>query len=214
MILQIALGLWMSAVIVATFLWLPPGNPQLGWLSPDGVRIIIFHVPNAMIAVVAFLVSTVYAVKYLSGHKLMDDAKSAVSAELGLMFTLLATITGAVFAKVEWGVAWNWDPRETTILILLLIYAAYFALRSATEGADRRATLASAYAIIAFATVPFLVFILPRLSDQSLHPKQAGLDSQYRMVLGAAMVGFLGLYLWLFRLGAALAELRLRKKGV
>jgi heme exporter protein C len=205
----------MCAVIVATFLWLPPANK---FAVPDAARIIIFHVPNAMVAVVAFLVSTIYAIKYLRGRSLADDIKSASSAQLGLLFTLLATVTGAVFAKIQWGVAWNWDPRESSILILLLIYAAYFALRSATDGAERRAALSSAYAVIAFVTVPFLVFVLPRVM-WSLHPQntltsRGGLDTSYRIVLMAAMFGFMGIYLWLFRLSAALVELRNRTKGV
>jgi heme exporter protein C len=215
MLLQIILGLWMCAVIAATFLWLPPAE---GFQYPDAARIIIFHVPNAVVAAIAFLVSTVYAIKYLKGREMINDAKSAISAELGLLFALLATVTGAIFAKTQWGSAWNWDPRESTMLILLLIYAAYFAVRSSTEGSERRASLSSAYAVIAFATVPFLMFVLPRMLS-SLHPSdtlvsRGGLSSDYRIVLYAAMVGFLGLYVWIFRIYTGLAELRGRKKGV
>jgi heme exporter protein C len=215
MILQSILGLWMCAVIAATFLWLPPGAK---FAVPDAARIIVFHVPNAMVAVIAFLVSTVYAIRYLRGRQPLDDIKSAASAQLGFLFTLLAMITGAIFAKIQWGVAWNWDPRESSILILLMIYAAYFALRAATEGAERRAALSSAYAIIAFVTVPFLVFVLPRVM-WSLHPQdtltsRGGLGTSYRIVLMAAMAGFVGMYLWMFRLSVALAEIRMRRKGV
>lgn len=205
----------MCGVILAAFLWLPPAK---GFQYPEAARIIVFHVPNAMAAVLAFLVSTVYAIKHLRGRNPADDAKSAASAQLGLLFALLAAVTGAVFAKIQWGSAWNWDPRQTTILILLLIYAAYFALRSSVEGSDRRAALSSAYAIIAFVTVPFLVFVVPRMTS-SLHPSdtltsRGGLGTQYRIVLFSAMAGFAGLYLWMFRLSVALAEIRNGKKGV
>lgn len=204
----------MCAVILAAFLWLPPAG---GFAAPDAARMIVFHVPNAMVAVLAFLVSAVYAIQYLRTRDRGYDIKSSASAELGLLFSILATVTGALFAKVQWGSAWNWDSREVTMLILLMIYAAYFALRSSVEGADRRATLSSAYAIIAFVTVPFLVFVLPRMVE-SLHPSNTltskeGLGTQYRIVLFSAMSGFVGLYLWLFRLAVSVAEMRNVKKG-
>jgi heme exporter protein C len=205
----------MCGVILAAFLWLPPAEQ---FSQPEAARIIIFHVPNAMVAVLAFLVSTIYAIKYLKGRDLMDDAKSAASAQLGFMFTLLATVTGAVFAQIQWLKAWNGDPRESSILILLLIYAAYLALRSSTDGAERKASLSSAYSIVAFVTVPFLVFVLPRVMG-SLHPSdtltsRGGLDTSYRIVLSAAMIGFIGIYVWMFRLSVALAEIRMSRKGV
>ena len=64
---------------------------------------------------------------------------------------------------------WNWDPRQTSIFILLIIYGAYFLLRSAVEDEERRARMASVYSILAFISVPFLVFIIPRIY-MSLHP--------------------------------------------
>jgi heme exporter protein C len=97
------------------------------------------------------------------------DLKATASAEIGTIFTILATVTGMIWAKLNWGSFWNWDPRETSIFILLLIYGAYFALRSALENEELKARLSSVYSIIAFITVPFFVFILPRLLT-GLHP--------------------------------------------
>ena len=43
----------------------------------------------------------------------------------------------AFWARQAWGSYWNWDPRETSIFFLLLIYAAYLALRSAIDQDER-----------------------------------------------------------------------------
>jgi heme exporter protein C len=205
--LKALLGIWMVLVIVGAFLYAPAAR---SFQQPEAARIMFFHVPNAMVAVVAFLVSVVYAVKYLVGRSRLDDAKSAVSAQLGFLFTVLATLTGALFAQVQWGKAWNWDPRELSIFILLLIYGAYFALRSAVENEESRARLSAVYNIVAFLVMPFLVFVMPRITF-SLHPsdtltKSGNLDMPYHLVLSAAMVGFLGMYIWIFRLQMAIAE--------
>jgi heme exporter protein C len=211
LVLKILLGIWMSAVIMAAFLFAPAAE---GFRAPEAARIIFFHVPNAVVASIAFVVSMVYAIRYLKGRNLMDDAKSSISAELGLVFTVLATVTGSLFAHVQWGSWWNWDTREIAIVMLLLVYAAYFALRSATDGIDRRARLSAVFAIVAVAPMVFLMFVMPRVMV-SLHPagtltRSEGLSPEYRMVLFPAMLGFLGLYVWIFRIKTALAEFRIR----
>ena len=60
---------------------------------------------------------------------------------MGLLCCVLATVTGSLFARIEWGSYWNWDPRETSITVLLLIYGAYFALRASVNDPERRARL-------------------------------------------------------------------------
>ncbi|MCE5198933.1 MAG: cytochrome c biogenesis protein CcsA [Armatimonadota bacterium] len=192
----------MSAVIAAAFLYVPPAA---GFAVPDAARIVIFHVPCAMISVLAYLVSTVYAIAYLKNGTIASDAKSAISAGLGFTFTALATVTGMIFAKVQWGAAWNWDPRETTILILMIVYAAYFALRGAIPGTIARARISAAYNILACVIMPYLVFVLPRMMG-GLHPDRASLSIEYRIVMGAAMIGFMWLYIWLFRIHVRISE--------
>ena len=105
-------------------------------------------------------------------EKFDDDVKSYAAAQLGMIFCILATVTGAVWAKFAWGSFWSWDPRQTSIFALLLIYGAWFALRSSIESEEKRATLSSVYSMIAFVTVPFFIFIMPRIMT-GLHPGSA-----------------------------------------
>ena len=165
----------MCLIITATFLWLPVVTRPVWDAASQGYvaqpwplfRILVFHVPMSWVATLAFLVSTYHSIRVLRNGGPEHDRRAAASAELGLTFGILATITGAVWAKFEWGSYWNWDPRETSILILLLIYGAYFALRSAVGSEESRARLSAVYAILAFLTVPFLVFIVPRMVELS-----------------------------------------------
>jgi heme exporter protein C len=166
----------------------------------------MFHIPVAWVTVLAFLVSCVYSVIFLRKRNLEDDLRAAASAQLGLVFAVLATVTGSIFARITWGSFWNWDPRETSIFILLLIYGAYFALRSAVEDEDRRARLSAVYAIVAFVTVPFLVFVVPRVYF-SLHPDiistttgSMNMGPRTLQVFLASLAGFTGLYAWLYQL--------------
>jgi heme exporter protein C len=163
--LNYLLTLFTFSVLWAIFYLVPPAE-GLGNL----VRIAFFHIPVAWVSVLAFLLSAWYAFRYLKTKNLKYDYLCARSAYLGLAFCLLATISGAIFAKLTWGAYWNWDPRQITIFILLLIYGAYTTLRSAIEDEETRAKLSAVYSLLSCITVPFLVFIIPRYYF-TLHPE-------------------------------------------
>ena len=186
----------------AVFFIVPPAE-GLG----NYVRIAFFHIPTAWVAVVAFLGAAYWGARYLKTRELRYDAKSARSAILGLIFTLMATVSGAVFSKLTWGAYWNWDPRQTTIFVLLLIYAAYVTLRMTMRDERARASSSAVYALFSFIAVPFLVFILPRMFF-SLHPSPV-LNETGRIDMDAVMLGTLVLslidmtliYIWLMKRG-------------
>jgi len=187
-------------------------------------RIILYHVPVAWVSVLAFLISMFYGIRYLKSEKNEFDIRSVNSASLGFLFCILATVTGSIWARFNWGSFWNWDPRETSIFILLLIYAAYFALRSAIEVEEKKAKLSAVYSIIAFVTVPFFIFILPRITS-GLHPGSAddvaspgggpviksGMSFEMRIVFFLSLIAFTLLFFWIFILRNRVTELERKK---
>lgn len=190
---------------MSVIIWFSFTTPAPQQVIGEASRIFYYHIPQAWICVIAFAMSAYYSIKYLKKRNPLDDDLAADSARLGLLFCLLATLTGAIFAKVTWGAFWNWDPRQTSIFSLLLIYGAYFALRSAVEDEERRAALTSVYAIFAFVTVPFLVFVLPRMVP-SLHPTDSVIGKnlkftmgpQVRMIFFSSLTLFTVLFFWIF----------------
>jgi heme exporter protein C len=213
---KILIGLLITVVVVSVFL-MPPPQKELGDIS----RIFFFHVPVAWVTVLAFLVAMINSVLYLSKKNPVYDIQAAVSSQVGFLFAILATVSGAIFAKNAWGSFWNWDPRETSVFILLLIYGAYLALRSAIEAEDRKANLSAVYSILAFITVPFLVFVVPRVF-QSLHPTDTIVNSQIKFqmpplilaVFLGSLLGFSLLFVWLFNLEVKLTVLSKKLKEI
>lgn len=216
MLLKIVLGLWLTAIVIAALVFPIVPAPQAWYEFPiipgleHKARIMFFHVPMAWTCVIAFIVALGYGIRYLMTKRLEYDAKSSASAGLGLLFCILATVTGAIWAKFNWGAFWNWDPRQTSIFALLLIYGAYFALRSAIDVEEKKATLSAAYAIIAGVTVPFFIFVMPRLLP-GLHPGSADsgdtgplmggkINPTMHVVFYASLAGFTALYVWMFEL--------------
>lgn len=154
-----------TVILVYAALFVVPPIQGMG----DAGRIVFFHVPMAWLAVVAFVMNAFWGAMYLKTKDMRNDFLSGRSAQLGMVFVLLATVSGAIFSKLTWGAYWNWDPRQTTIFVLILIYGAYLTLRGAVPDEMKRARLTAVYSLFSCLTIPFLVFIIPRLYF-SLHP--------------------------------------------
>jgi heme exporter protein C len=167
--------------------------------------VVYFHIPAAWVTVVALAWSMAHSVLFLRRRTWNHDDHASAAAELGLLFCVAATVSGSLWAKAMWGSYWNWDPRETSIFFLLLVYAAYLALRGSIEDPARRARLSAVYSVAAFVSVPFLMFIVPRLYF-TLHPDpilntsgKIDMDPRIRIVFFAMLAGFTVLFFWLLR---------------
>lgn len=201
MIGKALLTLWMTAMIVAAFLYAGAAAGFPGQTS----RILFFHVPQAWIATLSFLLSMIASCIYLAKRSAKTDYLALSAAELGLLFCILATASGSIFAKATWGSFWNWDPRQTSIVILLMIYGAYFALRSAVPDPEKRRVFAAVYSILAFVTVPFLVFVVPRITaslhpEDTMNPAKPGMDPKTLKVFLGSLLAYTGLFVWMLRL--------------
>lgn len=209
----------MAAVIVMTYCWL---GPAWGFQDPQSARIMIWHVPQAMLSVIWFGIAAWYAGRLLWKNGAFDDARSAKASEIGLILTILTVVTGALFSKMQWAGGfnspwyagyWQWDPKQTCALIVILIFGAYFGLRMSVEDPRTRARLSAVYALIAFATVPFLYYVVPQILEKSsLHPdaplfKPGALSPSYRVTYWLSTLGFLGITLWIYHLQLRLAAL-------
>src|SRR5680860_172803 len=132
-------------------------------------KIFYFHVAIALTSLVAFGVACVAAILYLRSREERYYEVSSISVGIGLGMAVLVVITGSIWAKASWGTWWVWsDPRLVTFLIVLLLYAAYFVLRSSAEG-ERRFRYSAVYAVAAFASVP-LSFYSVRVARSFVHP--------------------------------------------
>jgi heme exporter protein C len=206
---------YMAVVIVAAFLWPKPAKGFLG----ESSRIVFFHVPCAWTATIAFLFAAGYSIAYLVRRDFRFDDLAAASVRLGLLFAVVTLITGSLFARIMWGSYWNWDPRESSFLLLVFLYSAYLFLRGSVDDPQRRAQLSAAYALFAVILMPFLTFVAPRIT-QSLHPqtvinpeRKNLMDPRHTVMLFASWLGLLSLFFWLLSLDGRLSRLERTKRA-
>ena len=207
-ILKFLLLPYMAAVVAAAFVWPEPAKGFLG----ESSRIVFFHVPCAWTSSLAFLVAAGYSLAYLMRRNPWHDEIAHSAVRIGLLFGVLTLITGSLFASIMWGTWWNWDPRESSYLLLVFLYAAYLFLRAAVDDPERRARISAAYALFAAVIMPFLVFVAPRVTA-SLHPQtvinpqgKILMDTPTRVVFFDALAAFSGLFLWMLSLDARAAR--------
>jgi len=210
------LGPYLLAVILAAFFWPQPAKGFIG----ESSRIVFFHVPMAWTSTLAFVIAAIYSIVHLVRRSPDSDEAAASAVRLGFLYSILATVTGSIFAGVMWNSYWNWDPRETSIVMLLFLYAAYLFLRGAISDPERRGVFCAVYALFSGFAMPFLVFVMPRVAT-SLHPQtiinpqgKILMDTPTRTVFFASLAGFTALFLWMWDMDRRLERMKRRRKAL
>ncbi|MEO9870183.1 cytochrome c biogenesis protein CcsA [Ekhidna sp.] len=186
--------------VIAGLLFPVPRLPILN----ETIRVLHFHVPMWFGMILVFTASVIHAVKYLKSGSYQSDIFSEKLATVGLFFGILGILSGMLWAKFAWGEYWSNDPKQNASAVSLLIYLAYFVLRSSIQDEQQRNKISAVYNIFAFALMIPLLFILPRMTD-SLHPGNGGnpalsiydTDSNLKKVFYVAVIGWTLLGFWM-----------------
>jgi heme exporter protein C len=154
-----ALTPWLMTVAVIAIvcgliggLGLAPPDYQQG----DAFRIIYVHVPSAYMSLFCYSAMAVAGAIGLIWRIKMSYALAAATAPVGASFTALALVTGSLWGRPMWGTYWAWDPRLTSELILLFLYAGVMSLRPAFEDPARGDRAAALLSIVGFVNVPII----------------------------------------------------------
>jgi heme exporter protein C len=171
-------------------------------------KIFYMHMPMAAWSMAAFAVVFVASVLYLVRRDPKWDRLAGACAELGVVLSGLALVTGMMWARPIWNVWWTWDPRLTTTLVMWFVYAAYLVLRASDMGPQRRRLVCAVLGVAAFLDVP-LVFVSARYW-RSIHPavlgaQGGGLEPEMLATLLAGVVAFGLLSVTLVRLRLAIS---------
>ena len=189
-----------SAVAITVFigLFVAPTDRDQGVVQ----RVMYVHVPSAWLAYLAFFVTFIGSALYLWRRDLRFDRLAASSAEIGLLFTGITIVSGAIWGKATWGIWWDWDPRLTTTAVLFVVYTGYLLLRSSLDDRLRRARVSAVLGIVGFINVPIVHFSV--LWWRGLHqpptvirPGDPTIDHALLAVLLASVASFTLLFVYL-----------------
>ena len=177
-------------------------------------RIFYIHMPSFFGAFTAFGATVLGGIVYLWRKDARWDKVAVAGVEVGLAFSLINLLTGAIWARPIWNTWWTWDPRLTSAAVMCLTYAAYLMLRAGIDDGDRRRAFMSVYGILAFASVLTTLFII-RIVPETIHPVIIGASPQnaqgsFEATSGVVFALLPSLLFWLVLMPATLMWHRYR----
>jgi len=199
-------------LIAFVFLRAPTAQPQAGGIAQ---KIFYFHVPAAYALYLSGTVGFLGAAAYLYRPTDVRDAWARAGVECAVAFGLLVLTSGPLWAKKAWGVYWTWDPRLTTLMLNVLLYAAVMVLRAFAGTGEAERRFAAAFTVLGTLLLPIIHYavklwggIHPTVVTQSggglQHP-----DMKIALTLGFVAMTFLAAVLLWSRARLALALSRL-----
>src|SRR5579883_1258922 len=202
--LGVAAALLLARNLYSIFMVLPDEASQ-GMIY----RIIFFHVPAAITAMLGAFVAAFASIMFLVTKNFRYDSVAVSVTEVGLAFLAANLVTGSLWGRVIWGIWWTWDARLTSALVCWLLYAGYLMLRHAIEEPTQRATFAAVFSIFAFLDIPIVIMSIRWFRTQ--HPGPVFFSSTGSFPHDWTIV-MMWNWLALLMLGAVMTMIRLRQE--
>lgn len=184
---------WLPLLGISVLVTLLPGLVWGLFFAPpdyqqgDAFRIIYIHVPAAFLSMSLYAWMAFLAVLLLVWRIKLAGLMLSVVAQLGAVMAFLALATGSIWGKPMWGAWWVWDARLTSELILLLLYIAMLAIRSAFTDSERGDRVIAILTLVGLVDLPIIhysvywwntlhqgatlsVFAKPKIAAPMLYP--------------------------------------------
>jgi heme exporter protein C len=175
-------------------------------------RIFYIHVPLAVIgAYGSALLLFIGCLGFLLTRDLKWDRFAAAAAEMGVVFTAAQLLTAMMWAKPIWGTWYVFDSRGTLQIVLLLIFIAYFMLRSYLPDREKRAKLCGVFGLLGMVDVPinYLSIYLFRTQHPQpvISPGGDGIEIDMAKTLLMSFIAITVLYIYVFVRRLTIAKL-------
>ena len=133
-------------------------------LSPEdykqshAVRIMYVHVPAAWITLGIFSSITFLSIiGYIFKIKNFFLISKSL-APSGLVFNIIALVTGSIWGKPTWGTWWAWDARITSMLILALFYLMFLLAWRIYDGEEKVYKITTIITIFGLINIPIIKY--------------------------------------------------------
>jgi heme exporter protein C len=209
-------GFWFIAagvllLLVGSYigLFVAPAEQYMGQVQ----RIMYVHVPTAWNWMLAVIFTFIAAIAFLFNNNFKWDARMEAGLEVSTLLAFLLCVQGAVWAKPTWGVWWDWDPRLTSVAVLLFATIGILALRQFVDDPRKRAVWTGVATIIASVDLPIVYFSVKWWN--SLHQQQSTpqtVASAFHLPLRVNAFAVLFLMIGFIMVRSRIASLRVRQE--
>jgi heme exporter protein C len=126
------------------------------YLQGDAARIMYVHVPSAWMAMFIYAAMGAASASFLIWKHPVADCLARGASPVGAAFTAVALITGMIWGLPSWGVAWVWDARLTSVLVLLFLYLGHIVLLHAISDSEQAGKFAAILALLGLVNLPVI----------------------------------------------------------
>jgi heme exporter protein C len=119
-------------------------------------KIIYIHVPSAFLSIFIYFSMGFFSFLYVYFDVKLADIIAMESVRIGSMFTILALLTGSIWAKPMWGTWWVWDARLTSELVLFFLYLGYSGLRFAIKNTKVASKCCAILSLVGLVNLPII----------------------------------------------------------
>ena len=128
------------------------------YLQSHSVRIMYVHVPSAWTSLGIFsIIGILSFISFIIKNKNFPIISKSL-APSGLVFCIIALVTGSIWGRPTWGTWWAWDARITSMLILVMFYMLYILSWRIFDKKNHVNKITSIIAILGLINIPIIKF--------------------------------------------------------
>ena len=124
----------------------------------ESVRIMYVHVPAAWTSVGIFSTIAVLSLGALIFKNKYFSTIAKSLAPSGLVFNIIALVTGSIWGKPTWGTWWAWDARITSMLVLCIFYLLFILAWRLFSDKDSILKITAIISILGLINIPIVKF--------------------------------------------------------
>ena len=124
----------------------------------DSVRIMYVHVPSAWTSLGIFFSIAILSLGNIIFKNKYYGIVAKSLAPSGLIFNIIALVTGSIWGKPTWGTWWAWDARITSMLILCIFYILYILTWRIFENRQNVNKITAILSILGLINLPIIKF--------------------------------------------------------
>ena len=216
-------NIMLTPLIILSVIALTTGLVFAFFLSPNdyqqgsAVRIMYVHVPSAWLALLTFLIMTLYSIIGLAFKTPFSFIVNSAVAPIGATFTLICLITGSLWGKPMWGTWWVWDARLTSVAILFFLYLIVIFLKNSFTNDNLGEKITAIFIIVGSINLPIIKFSvdwwntlhqpasISKLSSPSIDPSM-----MRPLIIMTIAFTLIGLIIAIIRIKAEILERKLK----
>jgi len=186
----------------------------------ETIRNLFYHVPMWFGMMLVMLAAWINSMMYLSKPSVKRNIYASELTNVGLLMGFCGLFTGMFWAYNTWGQPWTNDPKLNGVAAGMAMYGGYWLLQKSVNDPEKGARLAAVYNVFVFPLFIALIYVMPKLSQFSIHPgsgesvnfKSYNKTNNMELVFYPAVIGWTLLFVWIAEVRTRYQLVKLQKE--